>query len=382
MNKYIKYIKKWIIYYKLLSEVKIMNRIVFALMTMVLFTGAVTGCNEKIDDVENKKENDHQIIFSNVDENIENYEENDVKPPDGIKEVKMNLSISEGRKLPGILTLPQNGSNFPCIVLVHGSGPNDMDETVFENKPFRDLAWGLAERGIATYRYDKRTKVYQNDLAKDYKLTLDDEVVNDAVDAVDMLLNVDSINKDKVYLLGHSLGGYSIPRIAKKSINSAGYIIMAGNVRGIDELIKEQYDYLVNLDGVISTEEQLQFDALEIELKKLSNINSLDSKTVVLGAYKEYWKDLKNYNPIKLAKEISKPVLVLQGERDYQVTITEYNLWKGAFGNVDNWTFRLYPDLNHLMIKGDVKSNPSEYMIKGNIDKKVISDIEKWIGNH
>lgn len=359
-----------------------MNRIVFLLMTMVLFTGAVTGCNEKIDDAENKKENNQQIIFSNVDEKIENHEGNDVNPPDGIKEIEMDLSISEGRKLPGILTFPQNGSNFTCVVLVHGSGPNDMDETFYENKPFRDLAWGLAERGIATYRYDKITKVYQNDLAKDYKLTLDDEVVNDAVDAVDMLLNINNINKDKIYLLGHSLGGYSIPRIAKKSINSAGYIIMAGNVRGIDELIKEQYDYLVNLDGVISTEEQLQIDALEIELKKIKNINSLDSKTIVLGAYKEYWKDLKSYNPIKLAKEISKPVLVIQGERDYQVTITEYNLWKGAFGNVDNWNFCLYPDLNHLMIKGEGKPNPSEYMIKGNIDKKVINDIVKWVDYH
>ncbi|MBP1926247.1 fermentation-respiration switch protein FrsA (DUF1100 family) [Sedimentibacter acidaminivorans] len=358
-----------------------MNRVVFVLMTMVLFTGAVTGCNEKIDNSENKKENNQHIIFNTAYEKLENQEESDVKLPYGIKEIEMDLAISGGRKLPGKLTLPQNGSNFPCIVLVHGSGPNDMDETVFENKPFRDLAWGLAEQGIATYRYDKRTKVYRNDLAKDYKLTLDDEVVYDAVDAVDMLLNVDYINKDKIYLLGHSLGGYSIPRIAEKSINSVGYIIMAGNVRGIDELIKEQYDYLVNFDGVISLEEQLQIDALELELKKIHSINSLNSKTVVLGAYKEYWKDLLSYNPIKLAKEINKPVLVLQGERDYQVTITEYNLWKGAFGNIDNWTFRLYPDLNHLMIKGEGKSNPSEYMIKGNIDKKVISDIEKWIGN-
>ncbi len=358
-----------------------MNKVVFVLMTMVLFTGAVTGCNEKIDNSENKKESNQHFIFDNVDAKFENQEENDVKLPDGIKEIEMDLSISNGRKLPGTLTLPQNGDNLSCVVLVHGSGPNDRDETIFENKPFRDLAWGLAERGIATYRYDKRTKVYQNDLAKDYKLTLDDEVVYDAVDAVDMLLNVDRINKDKIYLLGHSLGGYSIPRIAEKSINTAGYIIMAGNVRGIDELIKEQYYYLVNLDGVVSTEEQLQIDALELELKKLSNINSLDSKAVVLGAYKEYWKDLKSYNPIKLAKEINKPVLVLQGERDYQVPVTEYNLWKGAFGNNNDWNFCLYPDLNHLMIKGEGKSSPSEYMTKGNVDKNVIIDIANWISN-
>jgi len=362
-----------------------MNRIAFVLMSMVLFTGTATGCGEKINNIHSNKDNDEQIIFSNnevIDEVEKGYVNQEIIPPDGIKEIEIDLINSEEKKLPGILTLPSEGTNFPCIVLVHGSGPNDRDETIYGNKPFRDIAWGLANKGIATYRYDKRTKVYQNELKNDYKLTLDDETVNDAVDAVNMLINLKNINSKKIYVLGHSLGGYAIPRIADKSTNTAGYIIMAGNVRGLDEIIIEQYEYLARMDGNVSADEQFQIDALELELEKLNNIKNLDSKTSVLGAYKEYWKDLKEYNPIELAGKINKPVLVLQGERDYQVTVTEFNLWKGAFGKDDNWSFILYPDLNHLMIKGEEKSDPNEYLVKGNVDENVINDIEEWIRYH
>ena len=360
-----------------------MNKIISVLMSMVLFTGVVTGCDEKINNIDSNKDNDNQIIFSN-NESI-NETENDINQeviPEGIKEIGIDLINSDEKKLPGILTLPTEGSNFPCIVLVHGSGPNDKDGTIYGNKPFRDIAWGLAKRGIATYRYDKRTKVYQNELKSDYKLTLDNETVNDAVDAANMLANLKNINNEKIYVLGHSLGGYAIPRIADKLTNTAGYIIMAGNVRGIDEIIKEQYVYLAKMDGNITADEQLQINALGLELGKLDKMNMLDSKTSVLGAYKEYWRDLKEYNPIEIARKINKPVLVLQGERDYQVTITEYNLWKGVFGNNNNWSFISYPDLNHFMIKGEGKSGPNEYLVKGNVDENVINDIEKWIQNY
>ena len=68
-------------------------------------------------------------------------------------------------QLPGTLTLPKGNGPFAAVVLVHGSGPNDRDETIGPNKPFKDLAWGLASQGIAVLRYDKRTKVYAEKMA-------------------------------------------------------------------------------------------------------------------------------------------------------------------------------------------------------------------------
>ena len=85
------------------------------------------------------------------------------KPVAYNKEKMQERDITVGAddfKLPGTLTLPVGKKKAPVVILVHGSGPQDRDETVGPNKPFRDLAWGLAERGIATVRYDKRTKVY------------------------------------------------------------------------------------------------------------------------------------------------------------------------------------------------------------------------------
>ena len=89
---------------------------------------------------------------------------------------------ADGFKLPGTLTLPVGKKKAPVVILVHGSGPQDRDETVGPNKPFRDLAWGLAERGIATVRYDKRTKVYGAAfIPEGQNANYDTESVDDAV---------------------------------------------------------------------------------------------------------------------------------------------------------------------------------------------------------
>lgn len=78
----------------------------------------------------------------------------------GVDEREITVG-AEGFKLPGTLTLPKSSATenrkFPLVILVHGSGPQDRDETIGPNKPFRDLAWGLAERGVAVIRYEKRT---------------------------------------------------------------------------------------------------------------------------------------------------------------------------------------------------------------------------------
>ncbi len=77
--------------------------------------------------------------------------------------------------LPGTLTMPAGPGRFPAVVLVHGSGPNDRDETFGPNKTFKDLALGLASRGVAVLRYDKRTKVYGAKIAPLKQFTVKEE---------------------------------------------------------------------------------------------------------------------------------------------------------------------------------------------------------------
>lgn len=298
--------------------------------------------------------------------------------PDNIIEQDLTAKVN-GVELGGTLTLPKEGENFPCVVLVHGSGPNDRDETILSNKPFRDIAWELAKSGIAVYRYDKRSNVYPDEFRTGYDLTIYDETVDDAIEIAKMLQSIDSINADKIYILGHSLGGYAMPRIAQNTKFAAGYIIMAGSARAPHELIPIQYEYLLGLDGDISDEDRKTLDALAAEAQKILNIDDYEETEAFMGMYKTYIQDLLSYDPIETATSIDAPVLVLQGERDYQVTMIDYNMWLNAFGDNDSWSFKLYPKLNHLMMPGEGAPNNVEYSIISNVDEKVIEDLVDFI---
>lgn len=86
--------------------------------------------------------------------------------------------------LPGIFTTPAGPGPFPVVVLVAGLGPHDGDETIGPNKPFRDIAQGLAAAGIASLRCDKRTLTYASQVAARDDVLIDDEVTNDALAAI------------------------------------------------------------------------------------------------------------------------------------------------------------------------------------------------------
>ncbi len=152
--------------------------------------------------------------------------------------------------LPGTLSMPVGEGPFPAVVLVHGSGPNNRDEGFGPVSPFKDLAWGLASRGIAVLRYDKRTLVYQAELAAGGgDLTIEDETIDDAAAAVELLLNTEGIDPQAVFVLGHSLGGMVIPRIAAAAPDARGFIVLAGPARPMEDLILEQTEYILGLDG-------------------------------------------------------------------------------------------------------------------------------------
>ena len=282
--------------------------------------------------------------------------------------------------LPAKLTMPVEGSGFPVVILVHGSGPHDSDETIGPNKPFRDLAWGLSSKGVAVLRYEKRTLKHGNTLDRN-SFTIWDETGRDAVAAIQKAGNIQGTDPDRIFLLGHSLGGMLAPAIAEKSPQLAGIIIMAGNSRPLQNLVPEQYEYLMSAEGQLSDEQQKVLEELKEQAGAISE-NRLDGLTyreTLLNLPPAYWEDLNNYNQSESAAGISQRILVLQGERDYQVTMKDYHGWKTALQDHPDAGFISYPRLNHLMMDGTGDPNPLEYFDKNNIDRKVITDIAEWI---
>lgn len=300
---------------------------------------------------------------------------------DRFKEIE--CTVENGRwKLPAILTLPEGEGPFPAVVLVHGSGPNDRDETIGPNKPFKDIAWGLASRGIAVLRYDKRTKVYPEECARMVDtFTINDETVDDAVNALNLLKKFEKIDEKAIFVLGHSLGATMAPRIATRSEHLAGIIMLAPAARGLYILnALDQLEYIFSLDGDIDEIESKQIQDVKEQLERILKRQLKDGE-VVLGASKAYWYDLLDYDPIETARSLNIPILIMQGMRDYQVTMKDFEMWREALENKENTTFRIYEGLNHLFMFGEGPSTPIEYQQPANVSVEVIDDIAKWIKN-
>jgi dienelactone hydrolase len=301
---------------------------------------------------------------------------------DQSKFTEQDVTIGTGEwQLPGTLTLPKGSGPFAAIVLVHGSGPNDRDETIGPNKPFKDLAWGLASQGIAVLRYDKRTKVYGEKLALSTQITVKEETVDDAVLAVEVLRQTANIDPKRVFVLGHSLGGYLAPRIAQADENLGGLIILAGLTRPLGDAMLEQYQYIASLDK--NAVPQSTLAELPAQIQAIKDLKPGDeSKPPILGAPAAYWIDLKDYRPAELAKSIARPMLILQGERDYQVTLADFKNWQDALSGRSDVQFKTYVDLNHLLMTGKGKSTPQEYQQGGSVAQAVVDDIAAWVKQH
>ena len=288
--------------------------------------------------------------------------------------------------LPSLPSLPGGDGPFPAVVLVHGSGPNDRDETIGPNKPFRDLAWGLASAGIAVLRYEKRTKQHTSRLAaSESGITVYEETIEDALAAVSLLRAREGIDAERVFVLGHSLGGMLIPWIGKLDAKIAGFVVLAGSTRPLEDIYLEQVSYILSLDGDVSEDDRTKLDEIEEQIARVKDpglSEATPAASLLLGVPAEYWLDLRGYYPPEVAKELEHPMLILQAERDYQVTMDCFEGWRKELGARQNVRMKVYPKLNHLFIEGEGRSTPSEYANGGNVADEVVADIAAWIGKH
>ncbi|GLX69347.1 alpha/beta hydrolase family protein [Paenibacillus glycanilyticus] len=291
--------------------------------------------------------------------------------------------------LEGILTLPDSHTEkVPAVVLVHGSGALDKDETIGANKVFRDLADGLARLGIASIRYDKRTFAYGKEMLQelDGKLSVKEEVIEDACAAINLLKNDPRVDATRIFIIGHSLGGMLAPRIDEEGGDVAGLIILAGTPRTLEEVILNQ-----NEDAI----KQLDASQQEIALMQVKDLqNKFDAitgmtvekaqQTVLFGSvYAWYFKEM-NQHPLKdYVSTKKKPIFIAQGDKDVQVSVEkDFNRYRELLKDYPDVTFKLYPGLNHLFMKaafGTLKDIWNEYNIPQDVDGSVLEDIAEWI---
>ena len=299
------------------------------------------------------------------------------------------IVVGEDTKYPlnGMLALPDDISKpVPAVVFVHGSGPSNMDEKVGKVTPFKDLAEGLAKHGIASIRYDKRTFVHGFKLMREKNVTVKLETIEDAILATEILKKDARIDKDNIYIIGHSMGAMLAPRIDAEGGDYKGLILMAGSPRKLEEIMMGQYeDVLSYTKGLVHWIIKKQTAKLKIMFEGLYQLTDEEAKKKNMGNGMTlyYFKEMGEHSAPMYLTAIQKPILIMQGKKDFQATVEkDYNAYRQLLSDKTNVTFKLYENLSHAFVPsvyGDIMKAKQEYNVEQHIGDNVISDIANWV---
>ncbi len=273
-------------------------------------------------------------------------------------------------EVDGIVTRPRRKGTFPAAVLVAGSGPLDRDSTVGENRPFRDLAEGLSRAGMVVLRFDKRTFTHAQKL-NTKGLTVDQEVIEDALSGLALLRARPDVRKDAVFVVGHSLGALLAPEIAQRDGNTAGLVLLAPPGRPITVAAIDQLRFL----NQVPPEELAR---LEKTAAAIDNGTAPPDETF-LGAPASYFIDLGKRDGIAIAKTLARPILILRGSRDYQSTEEDLAHWQRALAGQPAATTRVLPGLNHLFMTGKGPPTAQEYLTPGKVAPALMTRVSAFV---
>ena len=283
--------------------------------------------------------------------------------------------------LPAILAMPTGPGPFPVAVLVAGSGPHDGDETIGPNKPFRDIARGLASAGIATLRYDKRSLAYGAQMAGRVDFTIDDEVTDDALAAIKLARAQPGIDPHRVFVLGHSLGAYMAPRIGQRDPGLAGLILLAAPARSLLDVQAQQVLEAGKRQGLSDDQVAGRLHAIAEEKRWLAQADPGKPPASTFGGVPQSYRlSLRDYDVAAVARSSGVPMLFMQGGNDFQVSPElDFARWQIALAGQKQVVFRRYDGLSHLFMPAGASGTPVDYQVPAHVDGHVIRDIANWV---
>ncbi|MBV6698917.1 alpha/beta fold hydrolase [Kitasatospora aureofaciens] len=279
--------------------------------------------------------------------------------------------------VPGTLSLPVGPGPWPAVVLLSGGGAFDRDETSGPNKPLKDLAWGLASRQVAVLRFDKRSFTRPDGPA----LTMTDEYLPHTLAAVELLRQQPEVDATRIHLVGHSMGGKVAPRIAVASPEIAGLVLLAADAQPMHEAAVRVARYLAALTPGPGADEAVAALVRQAALVAGPDLTpDTPSELLPFGFSAAFWLDQRGYDPVATAAELALPILILQGGRDYQVTVADdLTRWRDALANRPDVTIRIHDDANHLFIPGTGPATPAEYARPGHVEPAVVDGIAAFL---
>ena len=291
----------------------------------------------------------------------------------GVNEIDVTINGNDDYPLKGKLTYGESKENVPLVILVHGSGKMDMDESVGKTKIFRDISYILAKNNIASLRYDNITFAYP-DVINSKEYSVEFEVINDAIYARRYMENLQEFKFSKYYVCGHSFGGMMSPKIAEEG-SFDGMILLAGSMRSMLEVT---FDIILNnyvLDDDAAQKEKLKKGyeeakrIMELPLEQLEGKRFFNMDAI-------YLHSIDKYDEKQIIKDIDIPMLVLQGEDDTQIfadkDFVQYEELKDCISDI---TLRKYQGLGHLFTDSNIDIHENEI----HMEEQVIKDIISWI---
>lgn len=296
--------------------------------------------------------------------------------PDAFSEESLTLEAPGDCTLGATLSLPE-GEAAPGVVLVHGSGDQDRNQTVGPNRTFKELAQGLATQGVAVLRYDKRTYACEVDRTA---VTVDDVITDDAITAIERLEAHERVTD--VYVAGHSLGGRLAPRIADRT-DVAGVILLAPSGEPVHEVLVRQNRHVFELDGELTDEEAAALEEVEALAKRIRDLDIGDDEVLEIadGRGRPFFETLREVEHTDTLVDVGLPTLLVQGGRDYLVTVEDdLPIWEEATEALPGAEIEVFDDLNHRFQAGSEPASPEEWFEPEHpVDQRVIDTVAGFI---